>query len=420
MEGIWVLSGQAFAMVGALVGIRLLTELLDPVAYGQLALAMTAVMLLEQTSLGPLGHGVVRYFSPAEESRDLAGYLVSAFRLVGVVSLGIGVILAAAGAVFLFQPYTQWYWLLVAACALALVGGYNTIMAGIQNAARNRKVFAVHQGLDSWLRFLAAAVLIYFLGPTSTVAMFGYVLATCLILIPQFGLFYKLIIRRADWTPARRDWRSQIFSFSWPFAAFGVFSWGQAASGRWALEGYGATEDVGYYAVLFQLGYYPIFVGVSTAIQFLAPVFYGRAGDASDARRTASVRRMNRNFTVLCLVATLGVFLIAYLFHAEIFSIFVAAEYASVSYLLPWVMLSSGIFAAGQAIALNLMSHLQTQNMVTVKVVTALLGIAANVVGAYLYGVEGIVIAGFIYAVPHSLWLLSLARRLDKGKEQTC
>jgi len=407
-------------MIGALVGIRLLTELLEPAAYGQLALAMTAVMLLEQTSLGPLGHGVVRFFSPAAESRDLAGYLVSAFRLVALVSIGIGAILAAAGAVFLFRQHTQWFWLLVAACALALFGGYNTIMAGIQNAARHRKVFAVHQGLDSWLRFLVAALLITLLGPTSTVAMFGYVLATCLILIPQSGFFYKFIIRQADWTSPQGDWRNQIFSFSWPFAVFGVFSWGQVASSRWALEGYGTTEAVGLYAVLFQLGYYPIFVGVSTAIQFLAPVFYGRAGDASDARRTASVRKMSRNFTVFCLIATVGLFLIAYLFHAEIFGIFVAAEYASVSYLLPWVMLSSGIFAAGQAIALNLMSHLQTQDMVAVKVITALLGIVANVIGAYLYGLKGIVIAGFVYAVPHSLWMLGLVSRLEKGKDQTC
>ena len=254
MEGIWVLSGQVLAMVGALVGIRLLTELLDPVAYGQLALAMTAVMLLEQTSLGPLGHGVVRFFSPASERRDLAGYLVSARKLVALVSIAVGGILSVAGLGFLLLQYTQWFWLSVGACALALVGGYNTIMAGIQNAARHRKVFALHQGFDSWLRFLLAALLITLLGPTSTVAMFGYVLATCLILIPQYGFFSRLIIRKADWTTPRSDWRSEMISFSWPFAVFGVFSWGQIASSRWALEGFGSTEDVGLYAVLFQLG----------------------------------------------------------------------------------------------------------------------------------------------------------------------
>ena len=87
---------------------------------------------------------------------------------------------------------------------------------------------------------------------------------------------------------------------------------------------------------------------------------------------------MSRNFTGFCLIATVCVFLIAYMFHAEIFSIFVAAEYASVSYLLPWVMLSSGIFAAGQAMAFNLMSRLETRVMVSVKIVTALVGIAGK------------------------------------------
>ena len=40
-EGGWVLLGQVLVVTGSLVGVRLMTELLTPAAYGELALGMT-------------------------------------------------------------------------------------------------------------------------------------------------------------------------------------------------------------------------------------------------------------------------------------------------------------------------------------------------------------------------------------------
>ena len=41
-EGPWVVMGQTATVIGALAGVRLLSELLEPAAYGELALGMTA------------------------------------------------------------------------------------------------------------------------------------------------------------------------------------------------------------------------------------------------------------------------------------------------------------------------------------------------------------------------------------------
>ena len=40
-EGAWIVLGQVTAVLGSLASVRLLTELLDPAAYGELALGMT-------------------------------------------------------------------------------------------------------------------------------------------------------------------------------------------------------------------------------------------------------------------------------------------------------------------------------------------------------------------------------------------
>ena len=74
-EGIWIALGQVMAMLGLLVGVRLLTELLDPAAYGELALGMTLAILANQIIFGPLGGGVARFYAPAVEQGDLGSYL---------------------------------------------------------------------------------------------------------------------------------------------------------------------------------------------------------------------------------------------------------------------------------------------------------------------------------------------------------
>ncbi len=415
-EGFWVVLGQAMAVLGALVGVRLLTELLDPAAYGELALGMTVATLVNQTVLGPLSNGVTRFYAPAQEQGDLGGYLKATRRLVssatGIIILMI--LLTVVG--LLIAGRTEWIAIAIAALVFAIFSGYNAILSGIQNAARQRSIVALHQGMESWARFLVAAGLMVLLGATSTVAMVGYAVAVILVLGSQTIFFRKIVPKNINTANKERIWQEQIWKYSLPFASWGIFSWAQQASDRWALGLFATTQDVGLYAVLFQLGYYPMAMTSGMATQFLAPIFYQRAGDVSDSQRNANVNKLSWQLTRLSLAVTGVVFLGALLFHTQIFRILVAKEYASVSHLLPWMLLAGGIFAAGQTITLNLMSQMKTQTMMTAKIVTALLGVTLNFAGAYWYGITGIVIAGILFSAAHFFWMAVLAKNKDIKK----
>ena len=410
-EGFWIVLGQAAAVVGSLVGVRLFTELLDPAAYGELVLGMTVATLVNQTVLGPLGNGVTRFYAPAVEQGDIGGYL-NAVRRLAISATGIIVLmilLTVAG--LLFAGRTEWITIATAALILAVLSGYNSIFSGIQNAARQRPIVAFHQGMESWARFLVAAALMAWLGATSTVAMVGYAMAAILVLGSQYVYFRKIVLVHITGVDKEKNWQQQIWKYSWPFASWGVFSWAQQVSDRWALGFFATTQEVGLYAVLFQLGYYPISMATSMAMQFLAPIFYQRGGDASDSRRNANVNSLSWRLTWSALSMTGVAFLASLLFHAQIFQVLVAKEYGAVSYLLPWVMLAGGVFAAGQTIALNLMSQMKTHTMMAAKIVTALLGVMLNFSGAYWYGTTGIVIAGVLFSVSYFIWMAALSLR---------
>ena len=409
-EGAWVVLGQATAVLGALASVRLLTELLDPAAYGELALGMTLAGLVNQTVLGPLGSGITRFYAPAQERGELNSYLSAVRALASAATAVIGIMMLFAAAGLTIAGSREWIVIACAALVFSGLSGCNAILSGIQNAARQRAIVALHQGIEPWARLLLAAALLLWLGATSTVAMAGYAAGAALVLGSQYAFFRKTI-HDGGIASDRRGWQQRIWKYSWPISIFGAFTWLQLASDRWALEGFATTQDVGLYASLFQLGYYPMSIATGMAVQFLVPIIYQRAGDASDNRRNAGVDRLSWRLTAVALCLTGVVFLAALVFHAQLFRIFVAAEYASVSHLLPWMLLAGGLFAAGQTVALNLMSRMKTQMMIAPKLTTAALGVALNFAGAYWYGVSGIVGAGVLFSGAYFLWMAMLARR---------
>lgn len=410
-ESFWIVLGQAIAVLGSLVGVRLLTELLDPAAYGELALGMTFSTLVNLILFGPLGSGVTRFYAPAVERSDLGGYLNAVRRLVLWVTGIIVLINLFAIVGLLVARRTEWIPITFVALIFAILSGYNSILNGIQNAARQRSVVALHQGIEPWARFLVAAGFVWWVGATSTVAIIGYAIGTLFVLASQYAFFRKIAHNNND-VINQRSWYDQIFKFSWPFGVWGIFVWAQSVSDRWSLGLFASTQEVGLYAVLFQLGYYPISMATGMAAQFLAPIFYQRAGDGTNTQRNAKVSILSWRLTVLTLAMTGIVFFVAMMFHAQIFQLFVAKEYASVSHLLPWMMLSGGLFAAGQAIALNLMSQMNAHTMMMAKITTALMGVIFNFTGAYWFGITGIVFASVSFSLSYFIWMVILTPKI--------
>jgi O-antigen/teichoic acid export membrane protein len=399
------------AVVGSLVSVRVLTELLDPNVYGELALGLTVAALVSQVVLGPLSNGVIRFYAPAVEKRDLYGYLNSVRQLV----------LSATGIVFfiyilvifslLIARRVEWLGIVTVAFVFAIFSGYNGILRGIQNAARHRIIVAFHQGVEPWLKFLVVAVLVVFLGATSIVAMAGYAAAIILILGSQYFFFQKKIDVDQEKFSRKINWTKQIWNFSWPFSAWGLFTWLQIVSDRWALQFFATTSDVGKYTVLFQLGYYPVTLVSGMAVQFIAPILYQRSGDGSDNVRNIHVKELNWRLVILTLGITGTVFLMMIFFHVPIFRIFVAKQYRNISFLLPWMLAAGGIFAAGQIIALELQSRMKTRIMMVAKIVTAVLGVIFNFAGAFLFGILGVVSALVLFSFIYFFWMAMLSKQ---------
>lgn len=409
-EGAWIGAGQAAAVAGALVLVRVLTEYLDPEQYGELALGLTVAGLVNQVVMGGVTAGIGRFYSIAAEKKDLVAYFRGSRRLLAFATLAVALIAVVLLAGMFWLDYAKWAALAAAALAFSVLSGYNTSLNGIQNAARQRALVAVHSALDAWLKILLAVGVMIWLGRSSTAVVIGYALSSLLVSGSQF-FFLRRSIRPAGTTQGTAEsWERRIWAYSWPFSVWGLFTWAQQASDRWALQTFASTEEVGMYAVVYQLGYVPIGLAATMAMTFLGPILYQRSGTATDPTRNIQVHRIAWRMTLIGLLMTVLAFGFTYMLHEWIFRLLVDVPYHAVSPVLPWMVLAGGIFAAGQMLALKLMSDMRSTAMTAAKIVTAILGVALNMYGAARFGLHGVVAALVAFSIVYFLWMAWLAQ----------
>lgn len=425
-EFIWISLGEATSVAASLIGLRLLTNYLSPATFGEIALILTLATLVNQLLFGPLAGATLRFLSPAQEGGNIRAYLEATRRLTTQVTLIVAAFTAVFAIGLLLFGHTDWLFYLVTAVLYALFTGYNLILNGMQSAMRQRKVVAWHTAIGQVLQTIFVLTAVIFWGPTSYAAMLGYLAAAACILPSQFYFFRRKILSLAQeeaitttQTEDARLWHDKMKVYALPFVGWGTFTWAQMSSDRWALQMATSTSEVGYFAILYRLGYYPLSLLTSLVIQLLTPVLFQKAGDASDQQRMKTTYQANQLLVKISLGTTAVAVVAAYFLHNFIFSLFVAPEYGIVSWLLPWMVLAGGLFATGQIATIGLLSETETKMLLAPKIGTAVFGTALNFAAAYFWGLPGVVWSVSFTAAVYVCWILFLARQRHKKRQAT-
>jgi len=415
-ESGWIVAGQAVSILGAIAIVRMLTEYLDPAEYGQLALGLTVGGLLNQVVMGGLSSGIGRYYLIAREKSDLPNYFKACKRLLGYATVVALLIAAFTLFILVLAELTDWIPLALTVFIFSIFAGYSSVFSGIQNAERQRAVVAIHGGVDAWLKLCLAAACIFWLGNSGTSVVLGYLLSVIIVTLSQF-FFLNRLIRQPTLSligDTKQDWLSKIWSFSWPFSAFGIFTWLQQASDRWAIQIFGLPSDVGLYAVVYQLGFVPMGLLLGLVPSLASPILYRMAGDASEATRNDQVHILLWRVVLSGLLITVSSFGVSWLVHEWLFHWLVSEMYRDASVYLPWVVMAGGLFSVGQILSLKLMSELRSRDLLYAKIGSAVFGIMTNILGAWLYGVAGVVLSLLIFSALFFFWILILTGNLPK------
>jgi O-antigen/teichoic acid export membrane protein len=155
-------------------------------------------------------------------------------------------------------------------------------------------------------------------------------------------------------------------------------------------------------------------MAVGLLMTFFAPILFSMAGDASCAVRNDGVRNIIVKMTFVGGGMTVGAGLLTAFLHPYIFHILVSEKYASASYLLPWLVLSSGLFAIAQVLASLLMTLNMTAKLSFASIGSSIIGILASILCVKNFGLDGMIAASLIHSASYLL-LVTLTIRTTKN-----
>ena len=418
-EAFFVVSGQVVGAAGNIFAIRVLTTLLPPAGYGQLALAMTGAVLAQQLVFGPIGTACLRFFAPAAESGELGVYVRAVARMFLAGTLALGAISVAVGIFIAGSARLNLLPMVAAAGVFAWISSAGSMIDGIQNAARQRMIVALHQGAGAWLRLGIVIEVARYLTQDVNSILWSYSAGYTVVMVSQLYFLQRTLRRSMRGTrsgslqepDAARPMLRSMWTYTWPFSLWGIFYWIQASSDRWALGAYAGLDQVGLYQSLYQVGYYPIAMLTQFLLQVSAPIIFQRAGSGADRGRRMNAEGLNNLLTRVVLGATAVVALASYMGGHRVLALVLAPPYRAHSPLISMLILASGCFAAGQIKSLNFMTSLATHRLIAPKIVTAVAGAGLIVLGARYRGSYGVAAAQLAFSLSYIVWIFLLDRK---------
>lgn len=377
--------------------LRVQTELLDPAAYAQLALAMTLFSFGQVVVYGGLNHAITRLYAVAPRYGGLVAYRSSArsrfLRASGLWTVALGML---AGMAWL-GGHPEWVLLIAVVLPYSLLNGALSALIALGNATRARRLVALHQAADATLKVVLVLLGAHLVSPSVPVLFVAYASASLLVLL-------SLSVRQRAWrmqsAPENQTCVDQVFSrFSGPIYIWAPFTWVLLVADRWALQGFAGAHALALYSVAAQMSLGPARIGMSAVLRFLSP----RLFDHLESDAAAALSRL-WSATRWALVLTGFAFAIAALFHGQIARILVAPEYQTASVLLPWLVLTAGFTATAELVVLRLFGTMNSAALLRPRIATAVLGSALICLGAWQFGLWGVVAAQVAQSALFLMW----------------
>lgn len=339
-EGAWVVVGQAAGLLGALVGIRLITTVVPPEVYGEAALLLGVVSFANELFCAPLLQGSLRFYPEARDRGRVAELRRLMTRLLGagVGTAALGLLAGGALWIGLYRPsvgYAGFVW----ASALLALNTLRLFETSLLNAARRQRSHGLWNALDTWAKPLAIVGAVLVLGASAATLLLGHVMGAAL----SNAVFWRSGVRNGGaGVPPDPVWsaglRRSLFHYAAPLVPLAILGFVMNLSDRYILAGLAGTEAAGLYVAAYGLASRPFVAFAGVVNLTLRPVLF-------DAVARADARAERRTFGLWLALAGGGALIgvgLVYRFQEPIVQLVLGERFWGAAPLLPWI---AGAFA---------------------------------------------------------------------------
>jgi O-antigen/teichoic acid export membrane protein len=400
----WVFMGQFIGFAGGFIGLKVLTNIMDPKGYGQLALGLTIAGIFTTYVYGPVANVVARFFAVYRERCDLGVYFATIRNAHRTLGLALALLALIASGIAGMMSGNEWALIVLFASFFGIVSGVNASFLALQNAVRQRKIVAIHQGIDVWLRIGLAIALILLFKSSGYLALLGYLLGTTLITFSQFQYAKKNDQIRSNWKADNnvqklRACNSEFRAYAASFMIFSGFAAISLYSDRWVLQAVSGEHAVGIYAALYQIAASPVNLFFAMINQMVVPIVFERAGAMTSKEQAESSAQLVTQTAVISGVVMTGITLCTYFFGEPITQLLTNKTFAEQSSVLWLVVVGISIYNIGQIYTLKGLYHNQPKIYFWPKGLQAVSFLITAFLLARQTGIEGVGMALCISSV---------------------
>ena len=403
-DAFWALLGQLLSAFALLAGTRVLTELVTPDIYGQVALLNGFIALGVALFSYPFICAGMRMLPECLNNRDrtdLYGVVASLTTRSTVLAI---VLLVLGGSIYSYIAQSNILLFVLAGILLAVTVRREL---GIQLLIGERKQrgASLWQTSDSILRPLLAISLVLWGGAKAEWVLLGYILASFL----SNAVWARTHSAKADnskRSTVARNFRREVWTYALPLIPMELIFWVNGLGDRYVIGYFMSAAEVGLYAATYMIINEAFNRSAMVLLRIFQPVYF----------QSCSLNQGREGFRVLWIwiacVCALGIIGVSLLLITSdwVASVVLAKSYHSAAELMPAIAIGCSLHALGTVVAQPLLANKRTRLF--------LLGRACGAVAAAItiplmvknFGLLGAAMANPIYFGVETLVLAMLAK----------
>lgn len=421
-EALWVFIGQVGTAIAGLLGIKLLTHVLELAEFGKLALANTIITFIGISFFGPLSQGLMRFWAINRDRGNLNVFYAVSNRFAKYISLATLLITILCSLVLSIIKNFENTTFVTLSLVIGIITGLFGVRIGVFTAARLRRRTAILNISNILFRPLIATFLVVLTVASVNIVLVGYLFATVFVLLITERLYSQITSKTPTYhlkssarTPLIQVLSKEILSYSWPFLVWGIFGWIHASCDRWSLQTFHGPEVVGAFAVVSQLAIYPLIFGSSFLTTLFSPIAFQRAGDLKQQQSVISANKILIAMSYIYIIATVMLIGFFALFHRPLILLISNDRFVELSYLLPGLTTAWGFFYLGQVVSSFGLLANKPQGYIMPKLISAIIaGISTFYLSAKI-GPVGVVWGLATAALVYALWCIIKAWKFIKA-----
>jgi len=402
-DAFWALFGQAASALALLLGTRLLTELVSPAVYGQVALLNGFVALGVAVFSYPFICAGMRIVPECEDPAERS-CLHAAVAGLTLQTTCLAIALLVLGG-FAYGYFTD------GGSVLFLLAGVLLAITvqrelGIQLAIGERKqrLASLWQTSDSVLRPALAIALVWWLGGNPQWVLLSYILASLLSNLVWMVVKHCSAVRAP--ATASRCFRREVWVYALPLIPMELIFWINGLGDRYVIGYLLTAADVGLYAATYMIVNEAFSRSAMVLLRTFQPAYF----------QAFSGQQLQKAFSILWLwiasVAALGTvgLLLLLLTKDWVASLVLAKAYHAAVDLMPAMALGCALHALGTALAQPLLAHKRTKTLLKGRLCGAVTAAITIPLLISQYGLPGAAWANPVYFGIEALVLAILAK----------